>query len=554
MNVKQQILATAARPWSPGAPAAQAVLAGLMLTLTLPPFPWTGLLAPAALALFFLALDTSERPGRTAWIFGLTHQAGLLHWLFFLDAAKSIPTRALVPIQAAATILYVSLFYLAMGWTFGRLRRTVPAGLHLVLLPVLWIGMEALRSQGELGFPWCLSGSTLIGTPLLGLGRACGEIGLGAGIALLGAVGLGAWRRREGRGRADVAAGGDPLRYALVHLAAGAGLWWVFLAVGSASWGPLAAPKGKGPSPAAAVRPVAVAAVQPDVALADKWVAARIDSSTIPHETLTRQAAAEGAELVVWSETAVPAYLRFDAELLPWMRALVQETGVFVFTGYPDAERTLTGQVIHFNSSGLFAPDGTLLDQYSKHHLLPIGEAMPFTRFLPFLAGIDVGQAEWSPGASPVPLTVPLKQGEFRFSALICFESIFPELSRRAVRLGSQCLVIITNDGWFGQTAGPRQHAWMARLRAVEGGVPVVRSANNGISFICDQRGRILDSLGLGRRGLVRADVLPGRRDTLFLRSGAWPLLVFMVLWLGTGWWRLRRSGPAAVPGKGPCP
>lgn len=509
-------------PWRPaGSPGVHAAAAGLLLTFTLPPFAWTGLLAPAALALFFGALCASGRPGRTGWIFGLVHQAGVLHWLFFLDASKSIPTRALVPIQAVAAMLYVSLFYLALGWVFGRLRRAAPARLDLALLPPLWVGMEALRARGELGFPWCTSGSALIGTPLLPLGSACGEIGLSAGIALAATLILALARRRS--------------RAALIHLTAGAVLWWLYLAAGAA----VSAPRHEG-AYAGGPDSLTVAAVQPDVALADKWVAAKIDSTTIPHERLTLGAAAAGAELIVWSETAVPAYLRLDGGLLQWMRDVVRRSGAYVFTGFPDAERLPTGKVLTYNASGLFAPDGTLRDQYAKHHLLPIGEAMPFTRYFPFLADIDVGQAEWAPGAAPAPIALGDRPGAFRFSALICFESIFPELARRAVRQGSRCLVVITNDGWFGRSAGPRQHAWLARLRAVECGVPLVRSANNGISFICDARGRVLDSLGLGRRGFVLARILPGRGETLFVRAGAWPLLGFLAAWAAAGWLTLR--------------
>ena len=88
------------------------ILAGLMVAAGLPPFKWTGLLVPLGLAILFQRMSVADRPGRVAWQFGLVHQAALLHWLFFLVPAKSIPTRALVPVQAIAAIVYVSAFYL----------------------------------------------------------------------------------------------------------------------------------------------------------------------------------------------------------------------------------------------------------------------------------------------------------------------------------------------------------------------------------------------------------------------------------------------------------
>ena len=247
----------------------------------------------------------------------------------------------------------------------------------------------------------------------------------------------------------------------------------------------------------------------------------------------------------MWAETAVPAYLRFDKPLLSWARTLVEDAGVWLYTGFPDADRGPGEKVRTYNSSGLFSPDGQIRDRYAKYHLLPIGESMPFTSVFPFLAKLDVGQAEWTPGDRPQPMTVTTDRGSFRFSGLICFESIFSHLARQSVQNGSQCLVVITNDGWFGESAGPRQHTLLARLRAVETGVPVIRCANNGISFICTADGQFLDRLDLGRRGIVRAEINPGDGRTMYVAYGAWPLFGFLVIWFVLVVVLVRRDGPA---------
>lgn len=500
--------------------------AGLVMTAGLPPYPGTGALVPLAMGMLFWALLGARHPARTAWFFGLVHQVGTLYWLFLLDPSKSIPTRALVPLQAIAAIGYVSLFYLLLGWAHGKVRARLGPGRALLALPVLWVTMEALRSRGELGFAWCLSGSSVIGGPLLGLVRASGEIGLAAGLAFVAALGAGLLRR--GRSDTDPDFGERPITL----LAAGSLAVWIFLFVGAriepsepTAHTQLANSLGRAPGP------IPVAAVQADVALADKWNAARLDSTKIPYRELSRRAGRDGAALIVWAETAVPAYVRYDASLLNWLRETVVAAGAWVFAGFPDADRGPDAAVRTYNSSGLFDPRGVQRGRYAKHHLLPIGESMPFQSWLPFLARVDVGQAEWTPGPPPQPLNVALATGGFRISGLICFESVFAHLARDAVRRGSQCLVVITNDGWFGKSAGPRQHAWLARLRAVECGVPVIRCANNGISFIVDARGKVLDSLGLGRRGLVRAEIWPGSGRTLYVKVGAWPLCVWSVLW-----------------------
>jgi apolipoprotein N-acyltransferase len=376
--------------------------------------------------------------------------------------------------------------------------------------------MESLRSRGELAFSWCLSGAAVIGTPLMALARTSGEIGVGAGLAFVAALLTIFWVGRRGKLIST------PYRNALLGACC---LVCVFLAVGS---------RARPAAPAATsdvLDSIEVAAVQADVALAVKWVDAKIDSTKIPYAALTRQAADAGAEFVVWAETAVPAYLRYDKSLLDWARNLVRDTGVWLYTGFPDADRGPDGKVRTYNSSGLFSPVGRIQDRYAKYHLLPIGESMPFTSVLPFLANLDVGQAEWTPGDPPQPMTVTTDRGSFRFSGLVCFESIFSHLAQQSVRRGSQCLVVITNDGWFGKSAGPRQHTWLARLRAVEAGVPVIRCANNGISFICAADGRILDRLELGRRGIVRAAIRPGEGRTMYVAYGAWPLFGFLVIW-----------------------
>jgi apolipoprotein N-acyltransferase len=524
-----------------------ALIAGFVVTGGLPPHAWTGVLVAAGLAMLMATVLTSPNPARTAYWFALAHQSTLLYWMFLLDPAKSIPTRALVPIQAILTIMYVSVFYLGWGWLTGRVRTRLGPGRALLAMPALWSAMEIIRAFGEMGFPWCLTGSCAIGTPLMPLVRGAGEIGLGCAVAFAAATAV-SWIGRP--------APGDPHRAARLPLTVATALAWTALLVASRLEPIPPAPRPLGGTIVASAwdsvltRPLRVAAVQADVALADKWEPARIDSSKIPYSTLTREAAAGGAEFVVWAETALPGYLRFDTAMLNWTRRLVRESGAWLYAGFPDGERTPDGGMRLYNSSGLFTPDGTIADRYAKHHLLPIGETMPFQRYLPFLGQLNVGQAEWDPGDPPRPMMVSTNDGKFPFSGMICFESAFGSLARESVRRGSRCLVVITNDGWFGRTAGPRQHAWLARQRAVECGVPVIRCANNGISFICDEDGRILDWLDLGRRGAVTASILPGDGRTMYVRAGAWPVIVFLAAWLSFALLgpRPRRADTGEVP------
>jgi len=221
--------------WRPALPTVACLLAGIMLTTALPPQQGTGVLAPLALAVLFDQLVRAPRPGWLGFLFGLGHAATLMSWLFFLDPAKSIPTRALVPIQAAAAIVFVAAHFWLYGLAVGALRRRLGAWRMLALQPVLWTALELLRSTGELAFPWCLSGSAWLETPLRSLYATAGEIGLGAATALLAAclVAL-AWLAR-----ADLTD-----RRLAASLVVVTGAAWSLLAAGS---GPLGADLPAGP-------------------------------------------------------------------------------------------------------------------------------------------------------------------------------------------------------------------------------------------------------------------------------------------------------------------
>jgi apolipoprotein N-acyltransferase len=539
---RQRWLLPAADSW--------AVLAGFMATTAMPPFPGMGWLMSLSLAILFGVLADAPRPARTAWVFGLAHQLTLLHWLFLLIPAATISSRGLVPVAALSTILYVSLFYLLFGWAFQIVRDRLGRSAAIALVPVLWTVMEATRAAGELGFPWCLSGAAWIKTPLLSWAAAAGEVGLGAATAFTASALVAVVGWLTGRWTDPAPARGWWLGLVITTclLWGGIGLgaaWRIQVpAASSAQQEPAGAASADAETPTGPRRtPVRIAAVQADVALADKWMRARIDSTRIPYTELTGAAARDGARLVVWAETAVPSYLRYEPTLLEWVSGLAAEYRVYIYTGFPDADLTPGGRRLRYNSSGLFDPQGRLVDFYAKHHLLPVGERMPFSGLFPALARIDVGQAEWQPGERPVPISVSLPDGDFRFAGLICFESIFSDLSRQAVRAGAQVLINITNDGWFGKTAGPRQHAELARLRAAECGVPLVRCANNGVSYITDARGRMVVAAGLGRRAFVAADVLPEEGRTPFVRYGAWPLGGFLALWSALALLLTRREG-----------
>jgi apolipoprotein N-acyltransferase len=159
---------------------------------------------------------------------------------------------------------------------------------------------------------------------------------------------------------------------------------------------------------------------------------------------------------------------------------------------------------------------GLIRARYRKLHLLPFGERIPFQKALPFLGKLDFGQAEWTPG----PEQTIFEVDGHRFANLICFESIFSGLSRSAVMRGAGFLVNMTNDGWFGDTLLPHQHSWMAVMRAAENRVPLLRCANNGLSFLVLPSGRVTEMTRLFERSSFVGTIQPRPGGSFYTRHG----------------------------------
>jgi len=263
------------------------------------------------------------------------------------------------------------------------------------------------------------------------------------------------------------------------------------------------------------------------------------DSVVRKMERLTREAAASRPKpsVILWPETSLPFYVRLEAPRLRRLIGLAREVGVPILAGYPDARLDSNGDVLTHNAAGLVLPSGSIAGQYEKIHLVPFGERIPFQGLFPFLGGFDLGQAEWTPGTRPVIFT----HAGPAFGVLICFESIFPGHTRRFALEGAQYLVNITNDEWFGRTAGPIQHADLAILRSVELGLSIARSANTGVSMLIDPYGRVEVRTPLFTEAIVTGDVKVGIGPTLFTQWGDWltALAVALILVLtAVAWFR----------------
>jgi apolipoprotein N-acyltransferase len=225
--------------------------------------------------------------------------------------------------------------------------------------------------------------------------------------------------------------------------------------------------------------------------------------------------------LVVWPETAAPCYLLKDTEWRPWVEALATELSVPLFVGVPDYEVVLENgvrRVTYTNTGALFDASGQLAGRMDKIRLVPFGERIPFSQWVPFLARVDFGEADFLPGEGPVLF----ETDGWKFGNLVCFEATYPDLVRDHANAGAELLVNITNDSWFGAGSGAEQHKRMAVVRCVESGCGMARCANSGISCGIDAFGRTEGETPLFRRAVAVVDVPLRRGRTPYARVGDW--------------------------------
>ncbi|WP_262693680.1 apolipoprotein N-acyltransferase [Kordiimonas aquimaris] len=378
---------------------------------------------------------------------------------------------------AGLMAIYVGLSF----WVCWRLW--VPSAWRILLFASVWLLFEFARGYLFTGFPWHLVGTIwadwLPVAQLASLGTVYGLSGLTVLAAAVPAAFIGVRRTVPGS------------IVSLVPLAA--------LIIG-AFWGQARLESGK----TSFELGVSLKLVQANVRQREKWLSHLIDDHFDKHMSLSRggneKGKAEGTKLLIWPETAVQRE-NFDREgsLLRWRMSRVLDFGAYAITGAPRYERTDAG-IKFYNSLIAFNSRGQLYARYDKRHLVPFGEYLPFEGLLQFFGLSQLtGGSAFSSGTGMKTYGLP---GVPSFTPMICYEIIFPGRTPTGKdRPG--WLLNITNDGWFGVTNGPYQHLGLARFRAIEEGLPVIRSASTGVSAVIDAYGRTVSSLSLDKQGVL---------------------------------------------------
>ncbi|MGI5843727.1 MAG: apolipoprotein N-acyltransferase [Candidatus Xenobium sp.] len=432
-------------------------------------------------------------------VLGICSQTLLLSWTLLFG-----------PLALVGAVCIRSIAPALLGAVLGRRRPGGAVG-DAFFAASAWVAMEFLHTLGPLGVTWGMLGHTQARVPvLIQVGALVGPWGLSFILAFTNAA-VAAWvvhwrtsGLREGTRRAGPA------------LAWAAGFCSLALLFGTLR---LAYP------PAASGPPLAWGVVQVSMPQNVKWDPAFQAQTMDRLEALTRQAAAQGAQAVVWPETSIPyrGFLQTPALTFRISR-LARDLGIWLLVGSIES----AGHQATFNTVSLFSPQGHLVGRHDKHRLVPFGEFLPWKRYLPPLPQLDLVM-NYKPGPRPHPLDL----GGTPVGVLICYESMISHLPADLAAQGARFLLVPTNDAWFGETTAAAHHFDMAILRAVETGCPTIQAGNTGISGFVSATGEVLSETRLMERGVRVARLVPISGETLYTRIGdllAWACVAWTLL------------------------
>jgi len=495
---------------------------GALAVFAMPPTYQIYLLVPAFSGLLWLSADAPSRWRAFAvgWWFGAGFFAAGLYWISFALLVEADKFAWLIPFSVLGFAFGLGLFC-----AFSALIvRMAPGGLtaRALVLAGVWGLLEWVRAWLFTGLPW----------------NPVGSVWAFSDAAIQGAAGIGVF----GQSLLTVLAAASVGAVADDAPRMGAAPRWLtglaFLSL-IAMWGlgenRLAA------ATAETVEGVRLRLVQPNIAQSNKWKRELREANMLAQIDLGRAPPRNGDPQpthIIWAETSAPFFIENQTAWRRLVGAATPPGGLTILGAPRRVAPQAQGEAFRVANAMLAIDNqGEVNAHYDKFHLVPFGEYVPFSDWLP-LDKITQGQGAFTPGSGPVTLKL---KGLPPVSPLICYEIIFPHQVTDPDERPTW-LLNITNDAWYGKTAGPHQHFVSARLRAVEEGLPTVRVAFTGISGIIDGYGRVLEQLSLGEKGFVDGDLPKAlKQPGLYARLGnavpvSLSMLVFAVgLGLGRG-------------------
>jgi len=496
---------------------ALAVLSAVLLILSFPGFNMWIFAWIAFIPLFF-ALE-NQGPFKAfliSYLTGFLFFLGTIYWLIHVTLPGMI-------VVVAYLALYFGLFGLLIS--YSKLSTPYSQLPTMLFIPAAWVTFEWIRANALTGFGWNLLGySQASNLTMIQISDITGAYGVGFVILALNAA---------------IYAYIKNLRNAKKTYMGLAAVSFLLLAV--FAYGSLRL------NNVFTGEKLKVAIVQGNIPQDEKWDSRFTDFILSRYAGLTREAAMEKVDMVIWPETSVPGFLENEKELYDTVRDLAAEANAPILVGSPRYDEADNSES-YYNSAFLVLSDGTIGGHYDKIHLVPFGEYVPFKNLLSFIhrfaprpigdcvAGKDFTVFRFSlkRAARDADYNWKLLK-KVNFSCLICFEDVFPDLARKFVKKNADFLVNITNDAWFGKTSAAYQHAQASIFRAVENRTNVLRAANTGLSCFIDQKGRITGRVARNGRdlfvdGFGIQEIVLSRARTFYTKYG--DLFAYMCVFL----------------------
>jgi apolipoprotein N-acyltransferase len=514
-----------------------AILSSLLLFFSFPKFDlqllaWVGLVP-----LYWIIMQT--RPWQAFFHSFLT---GFLFFALVFGWILSVPNYRFI--HHAIVCCYLALFFgihgLAVNWVSGQLGL-IATGLSA---PAIWVTMEYLRSNlSFMALPWALLAHSQHGNlPVIQMASFTGAYGISFLIVLVNSAIYQIIRTRLGFPPTG------PSRTAKTILPVTA-LVLLILAL-TYGYQALSSPKE--------IRPIRISVLQGNIGQEKKGNPRAYGAHIMERYTeLTRKAALDKPDLIVWPETATPGFILLNRPLMQQLKSLISETGAYFLIGTSEVSkfgRAEPGPLKLGNAAVFLSPSGAVFGQYLKIRLVPFGEYIPLEKFIdwPHFIVSDPKKFREVPGNDYT--LFPL--GETRFGVVICWEHVFPDLFRTFVKNGANFMLNITNEGWFGDTAAPHQMLAISVFRAVENRCAIGRSANTGISCFIDHKGRVIGRVQNSANkdtfvsGWLTGEIAPLNRKTFYTCHGdvfaffclSLSFLMLVVAWALTRRRRLRNG------------
>ena len=483
------------------------VASGLLVILSQPPL---SLFPLAYISLFPLLYSLEKKNVRhnfiCGFVAGLTSYLGLVYWVVIamsryggIDVFTSFSIMLLL---ACYLSFYVASFAASVPYLEEKFSMPV-----FISAPIVWILLEYLRGVLLTGFPWSLLAySQHRFLPLIQVSSVTGPYFISYLIVAINCIVYHVLVGRIGGTEIKKLRDLKPLGSSfLVYCTA------ILMFLGASlvyGYGRLTMSEGGN---------LKALIVQGNIPQDVKWDEA-FKMRTIRTYYQKTMDAGKGNDLIVWPETAMP--FLFDEEQN--LNEFVKELPVLLHTDLLFGTVSRDGRRELYNTACDYGEDGKLSGVYRKVHLVPFGEYTPLAEYLPFLTKMTAAGGDFHPGKSHDPITTAVG----KVGILICYEGIFPSITKDTVKRGAQVLVNLTNDGWFGRTSAPYQHLVFYIFRAIEADRWILRAANTGISAVIDPRGRINEKTALFEDATLRGTFSVRKGWTPYVRYGDYFILL----------------------------